>query len=180
MPIEYKTYRHAPPHLVAPGAAYMITSATLHKKKLFNTDALLALLENALTSTFDRRGWRRLAHVVLPNHYHVLAMAPKASSPIGTTVADIHRFSARALNRLRNTPGQKVRWNYWDTCISTERSMMARLNYIHQNPVRHGYVHTAAGWSFSSYHAFHEKDPGTAELIEERFPCDRVRVQDDF
>ena len=180
MPDEYKTYRHAPPHLASPGATYMITAATLGKKKLFSTDALLVLLENALTSTFDRRGWHRLAHVVLPNHYHVLAGAPDASAPIAATVADVHRFSARALNRLRTTPGRKVWWNYWDTCITAERSMMARLNYIHQNPVRHGYVLSADNWTFSSYRTFHENDPGAAELIESRFPYDKIKVRDDF
>ena len=58
-------------------------------------------------------------------------------------VREIHSRTAIALNRHDATPGRKVWHNFWDTRLTHERSYFARLNYVHQNPVKHGLV-TAA------------------------------------
>jgi len=58
------------------------------------------------------------------------------------------------LNRHDGTRGRKVWYNYWDECIRDERDYYNRLNYIHVNPVKHGYVEDPEDYEFSSYRAY--------------------------
>ena len=57
------------------------------------------------------------------------------------------------VNQLDDSAGRKVWYNFWDTKLTYERSYLARLNYVHQNAVKHGLVRVAnqypwcsAGW----------------------------------
>ena len=38
--------------------------------------------------------------------------------------------------------------------IETEDDLETHLDYIHYNPVKHGYVTRAADWAFSSFHRY--------------------------
>jgi hypothetical protein len=55
----------------------------------------------------------------------------------------LHTRAGGWINRLDNTPNRKVWHNFWDTKLTYEKSYLARLNYVHQNPVRHGLVRLA-------------------------------------
>jgi putative transposase len=67
--------------------------------------------------------------------------------------------------------------NYWDRCISLERSYWARLNYINHNPVKHGYVTDARAYPFGSYY-FESRE--SWEVCEREYPWDSVSEEDDF
>jgi putative transposase len=40
--------------------------------------------------------------------------------------------------------------------IHNERHCLATINYIHNNPVKHGYVDDANAWAWSSFHNYSE------------------------
>jgi putative transposase len=180
MEADYRVYRHNPPHLFLPGATYMITAATYQKERRFGTEVLLRFLRDAILTDSLRRGWQVRSYVVLPNHYHLLAVAPDGTSQLDKLVRSIHSFTAHEVARQQPGSGKKVWWNYWDTCITNEASYLARANYIHFNPVRHGYVDDPLKWEFSSFREMYETDPAEAERLKEEYPYDRVSVVDDF
>jgi putative transposase len=177
---DYRIYRHNPPHLFLPDAIYMVTAATYEKKRLFGTPELLCLLRDAILKDFVRRGWQMRAYVVLPNHYHLLAVAPDEDAALPEVVRSIHSYAAHRVARAGQTLGSRVWWNYWDSCITHERSYFARINYIHFNPVKHGYVDDPAKWEYSSFREMCESDPSEAERLKTDYPFDRVEVDDDF
>jgi putative transposase len=41
--------------------------------------------------------------------------------------------------------------------MRSEKDYWVRFNYIHHNPVKHGYVSQMADWAFSSYCYYHER-----------------------
>lgn len=43
---------------------------------------------------------------------------------------------------------------YWEHTIRDEADLVAHVNYIHFNPVKHGYVSQVKDWPFSSFHQF--------------------------
>ncbi|HMA62051.1 MAG TPA: transposase [bacterium] len=95
--------------------------------------------------------------------------------------------SKKAKNKSTNTVGalhsyknSKIFHNYWDTCISYERSYFARLHYIWYNPVKHGYVRDPKNWKFGSYSFRFKKDKSEIDEIVDNYPCDKVKVYDDF
>lgn len=71
-------------------------------------------------------------------------------------------------------------WNYWDTCITSERSYYTRLNYIHFNPVKHGIVTQTEDYPFSSHTGYLRAQPEAIRRIIANYPFDRVKVKDDF
>ena len=65
----------------------------------------------------------------------------------GTSMRDLlrelHSLTARDLNQMDGAEGRAVWHNFWDTELTFEKSYLARLNYVHQNPVKHELVPVA-------------------------------------
>jgi len=176
----YRTYPHNPPHLFRPCAIYMVTGGTLYKRPFLNSDEKKAhfcymLFEQALIY-----GWEIEAWAVLNNHYHFVAQAPEEAQNLKRFIQALHSGTARFFNRLDGTPGRRVWYNYWDTCITYETSYLARLHYVHVNPVKHGLVTDARDYPFCSYGWFTEQANSQFRQRVFNQPCDRVRVKDDF
>lgn len=119
------------------------------------------------------------AWAIMSNHYHFVANL-NGNTRLSKTMGDFHRRSALDLNRLDETPGRKVWFQFWDTEITDAKSYMARLAYVHQNPVRHGLVSDAVDYPFCSMRWFRlGGEPAFVKTVLS-FPIDRVKVLDDF
>ena len=86
-------------------------------------------------------------------------MVESSENPSSLTkfTASCHKFTARQWNDEENASGRKVWWNYWDTCIRSEKDYDNRLRYIFWNPVKHGLVENPDDYPFSSYKDFLEQ-----------------------
>jgi putative transposase len=152
----YKTRPNTPPHWFVPNAIYMVTGAVLYKQPLLNTDEKLANFCETLLERAKMAGWSLEAWFVMRNHYHFVARSPENAQSLKNLIQAIHSINAKFVNRMDGTPGRKVWYNYWDSCIQSERSYRARLNYVIINPVKHGLAQHPAEYPFSSYHWFYE------------------------
>jgi putative transposase len=95
------------------------------------------------------------AWVVLPNHYHLLA--PTDLDVFRPWIARLHNGKSTQWNREDRSPGRKVWHRFSDRKIRSEGHYYASLNYIHANPVKHGYVEKANDWPWSSLHVYLEE-----------------------
>jgi putative transposase len=95
------------------------------------------------------------AWVILDNHYHIL-LKSKVGTAIPRFIGRLHGGTSFELNHKDNARGRQVWHNYWDTCIRTERDYWMRFNYVHHNPIKHGYVNRMEDWGFSSYRFYLE------------------------
>jgi putative transposase len=43
---------------------------------------------------------------------------------------------------------------YWEHLIRDDQDLQAHVDYIHHNPVKHGYVAQASAWPHSSIHRY--------------------------
>ncbi len=59
-----------------------------------------------------------------------------------------YRSVSRAVKRERGIWQRR----FWEHAIRDECDYAAHMDYIHFNPVKHGLVHYAADWPFSSFH----------------------------
>ena len=92
----------------------------------------------------------------------------------------VHARLALWVNRLDGAPGRKVWHNYWETRLTYRQSYFARLNYVHQNPVRHGLVPVANQYPWCSA-AWFERTAQPAQVKSiYAFKTDRIRVLDEF
>jgi putative transposase len=174
-----RDWPHAPAHQLSFPGAYIVTAGTYQKQGYFNTPSLLTRLTNLLLNLSEAHGWTLQAWAVFPNHYHFIAQSAKPET-LRRLVRELHSRSASGLNRHQDAPGRKVWFQYWESLITFHRSFLARLNYVHQNPVRHGFVARAHEYKWCSAGWF-ERMAGPAFLrTVTSFPIDRVDIPDDF
>ena len=135
-----KDWPHAPVHRLDTDGVYIVTAGTLYKKHLFRGPHKLTILEDALLKLMKTYLWQLEAWAIFSNHYHFIARSNGDSTNLGYVLKQLHSDTARELNLLDNKAGRTVWFNYWDTKLTFEKSYLARLNYVHQNPVKHGLV----------------------------------------
>ena len=92
----------------------------------------------------------------------------------------LHSISAKYVNRLDEIPHRKVWHQYWDTHLTYHKSFLARLNYVHTNPVRHGLVSNAELYPWCSAAWFARKATKSFHSTVMGFPSDKVAVPDDY
>ena len=176
----YKVYPHNPPHLFKPCAIYMITGATLYKRPLIDSESKKIYFCKILFQRIKKFSWSLEAWAVLPNHYHFIAQAPENAYNLRQFMQGLHSLAARFINHVDGIGGRRVWYNYWDSCITYEKSYLARLHYVHCNPVKHGIVTAPAEYPFCSYQWFVEHtDPEFQNIVFSQ-PCDKISVMDDF
>ena len=157
----YKKAKHNPPHLFLADRLYMLTASTYKKEAYLRSDKRKLDWIGAFLKASEIYQWSVIASVVLNNHYHAILRSPEEKLNMAKFVASYHKYTARKWNAEDQTPGRKVWWNYWDTCIRSEKDYLAKLNYIFLNPVKHGIVDQAEEYAFSNYRTFLSTDTWT-------------------
>jgi putative transposase len=171
---------HAPVHRLGLDGAYMVTAATLHKQHLFLDSKRLTLLQHELLSLAKQYEWHLEAWAVFTNHYHFVARGNHESSSLKRLLKHLHATTARELNRIDGTIGRTVWFNFWDTRLTYERSYLARLNYVHQNAVKHGLVAKANQYRWCSAALFERvTSPAMVKTIYS-FKTDKLNIYDEF
>jgi len=66
----------------------------------------------------------------------------------------IHGCSAGTIRKATDC-GLPVWWNYWDYCPRGDEEYMTRVNYLLNNPVKHGYVRKLTEYPFSTFHGLY-------------------------
>ena len=115
------------------------------------------------------------------NHYHFVAHSPPGTAQtLPGMLGKLHEKTAKWLNRLDNAPGRKVWHNYRETRLTYEKSYLARLNYTHQNAVKHGLVRVASHYPWCSAGWFERSaTPAQVKTIY-ALKTDQLTVPDDF
>jgi len=146
--MNFKPYH--PPHIYLDNTIYFIAARTRDKINYFESDQKKLLLKNILFFVVKKYTLDLYAWVILNNHYHLL-LSVKGKESIYKFIKSLHGKSAVELNKLEKKSGRKVWVNYWDHGIRDEEDFYLHFNYIHHNPVKHGYVKRMGDYKFSSY-----------------------------
>ena len=141
---------HSLPHSVIDRDYYHLSAACYeHKPLIGHTFSRILNFENSLLKTICINVDKIFGYSFLPNHYHVLVKVNDIKLLLNK-IFKFHRQSAIEWNKTDNTIGRKVWCNVMDTGIKGESHFWAVMNYIHNNPVKHGYVKKWQDWPFSS------------------------------
>ena len=159
-------WAHAPSHCFIPGATYIVTARTYQKKRVFHSPERRSLVVATLFERAQEFGWSLQAWAVLSNHCHFVAHAPEDAKTLKHMLQAIHSVTARAVNEQDRTPGRKVWFQYRDTCLTNEKSYLARLHYVHMNAVKHGVAAAAENYRWCSMGWFlREAKPGFRRIV---------------
>lgn len=150
---------HSPPHPVRLNGYYLITAACFtHEPVMITTDRRTEF-EGRLLEGLKSIQAEAVAWVVLPNHYHFLACFDDFDS-LAAVLKRLHTGTSFEWNRADGCTGKRRVWyHYSDRYMRAENQIVQAFNYIHYNPVKHGYVKTPYDWMWSSL-ALYEQDFG--------------------
>jgi len=175
-----RDWPHAPLHRLSDQGTYMVTAATLDQQHYFRGDDRLSHLETELLALAKQMCWQLEAWAVFSNHYHFVGHALVGAQPLSELIAELHRRTAVFVNALDAAAGRQVWFNYWDTELTFEKSYLARLNYVHQNAVKHGLVQVANQYRWCSAGWFERTaSPAQVRTIYS-FKTDRLKLEDEF
>ena len=102
-----------------------------------------------------------VARVKLPNHIHLIMTLPEDSSDYSTRIRLIKSHFTRffckdqviskTVSRIKK--GERDVWQrrFWEHLIRDDTDMTRHIEYIHFNPVKHGYVKSPTDWQNSSF-----------------------------
>lgn len=155
---------HNPPHLFIDNSPYFISSACYQKRHLLVSDKIKDYLLTTLQQCFEEKQWQLKDWVILDNHYHLMAMSHHGKD-LSKIMGKIHMLAAKFISSELNAQ-KPIWWNYWDYCPRDENDYFIRLNYLFNNPVKHGYVTNLADYPYSSFHQM-LKQQGRENLLKQ-------------
>jgi len=141
-----------------PGGTYFFTVNLLDRRQSLLVDHV-ANLRRAFAAV---RPFAAIAAAVMPDHLHCIWRLPTADADNAMRWRHIKTLFSQSLplNEVRSASraGRSERgiWQrrYWEQLLRDERDLQAHVDYIHFNPVKHGYVTRAANWPHSSFHRY--------------------------
>ena len=146
---------HAPPHYGGETNIFLITAACFEHRPLLASPERLEDFCNALINGVSKYlGRSVIAWVVQPNHYHILVRSDL--DLLRPWIGRLHNGKSTQWNREDGLPKRKVWYRFADRRMRSDDHYYATLNYIHANPVKHGYVQKALDWPWSSLHDYLE------------------------
>ena len=143
------------------GATYFFTLNLANRNLSTLVDNIDALRES-IRRVRTAHPFEIVAMVVLPEHLHTVWTLPPDDADFATRWALIKAgFSRRLPNNERISVSRKSKgecgvWQrgYWEHLIRDDDDLARHGDYVHYNPVKHGYVSGAADWPHSSIHRF--------------------------
>lgn len=142
-----------------PGGCYFFT---VNLAVRGNNDLLVLhwpMLRAVIADVRRARPFRIDAFVVLPDHLHSVWTLPEGDADIAVRWMLIKTGFSRRLppgeprSTSRRHRGERGIWQrrFWEHAIRDNRDFAAHVDYVHFNPVRHGYVSEPAAWPHSTY-----------------------------
>ena len=148
---------HSPTHRVSQNGRYLLTAACYeHRHIIGQMPERLADFSERFLKTLETHSEEIYAWCVLPNHYHALVFTRKLPELL-RDIGKLHGRTAFDWNGEEDARGRKVWFNCVETGMKSDRHFWGSLNYVHHNPVHHGYVQQWQDWPFSSAAEFLER-----------------------
>lgn len=155
---------HSPPHFDMGTSQHHVYAACYEHAPIMGHSAeRLAQCETRLVEACALAAAEVAAWCVLPNHYHLLLHIEDLKE-LFRHLKLFHGRTSHSWNGEDNARGRKVWTAATNRAIRSDRHYWATLNYIHNNPVKHGYVDKWTDWPFSSATAYIE-DVGRDEAL---------------
>ena len=160
-------------------APHFLTATVNNWLPLFTRPETVKILLDSWRFLQRESGFTLYGYVILENHLHMVA----ASSDLGRDIQRFKSWTAREiLLLLQKQRSQRMlellalfkrrhktesTYQVWEEgshpqLIESEEVMRQKLDYIHQNPVKRGYVELPEHWRYSSARDYH----GLKGLIE--------------
>lgn len=147
-----------------PGGSFFFTLVVHKRQPLFSEARAVALLGSVFRRCLMRWRFKVDAIVLLPDHLHAIWSLPPGDSEYpkrwGWSKKEFTthwlQMGGRewVISSARKRERRRGVWQprYWEHTLEDEEDFERHVDYIHWNPVKHGYVECPYEWPHSSFH----------------------------
>ena len=148
------------------GGTYFFTQVTHERQPWLCTEIARSLLRSAIIKVRKKYPFAIDAMTLLPDHLHCIWTLPPNDSDCATRwrlikseVTKQGKSKLRLqgnLSESRIKRGEQNLWQrrFWEHWIRDETDFKHHFDYIHYNPVKHGFCNHASEWKYSSFHRY--------------------------
>jgi putative transposase len=148
------------------GGSYFFTVVTFGRRPFLIDDHVRTALRQGIQEVRQSLPFSIDAWILLPDHLHTIWTLPENDDNFGSRWAVIKRtvsrqcgFLAENDGPIKESPakrGESRIWQrrFWDHLIRDDLDFQRHLDYLHWNPVKHGYVKRVIDWPYSTFHRF--------------------------
>ncbi len=153
--------------IVEPTHPHFVTCTILNWLPIFTRQESVEIIIQSLKHLQKAENLKLYAYVILENHLHLMVQ----SDDIQTSMRHFKSFTAKEILKLLQRENAQTLlkqfqfykkahktdrtyqiWQegYQPKLMQTDAMMISKIKYIHQNPVKRGYVDEAVHWRYSS------------------------------
>ncbi|MCF6209995.1 MAG: transposase [Gammaproteobacteria bacterium] len=144
-----------------PGGSYFFTLTLLDRSSSLLVERINDLRE-AMRSVRAERPFTMNAVVVLPDHLHCIWTLPSGDADYSMRWREIKSHFSRRVPLLesrsmgRKNKAERGIWQrrFWEHTLRDSLDVERHVDYIHYNPVKHGYADRVVDWPYSSFHRY--------------------------
>lgn len=148
------------------GGFYFFTVVTYRRIPILTGEKAREILRSAWLNTKQRFSFETIAVCLLPDHIHSIWKLPEGDADYSMRWREIKRLFTKGYlkeigpgenrNASRIKRGEAAIWQrrFWEHTLEDEEDLETHLDYIHYNPVKHGFVSHVAEWAYSSFHRY--------------------------
>ena len=134
----------------AKGGTFFFTVVTDKRKKLLCVKENVKIIKDAFKYVSSQHPFMSDAFVMLPDHIHTVWTLPEGDNDFSTRWRLIKRYFNKKGNH-ENSAWQK---RFWEHTIRNDKDFVNHVDYIHYNPVKHGYVKSPKDWEHTTFHRY--------------------------
>jgi putative transposase len=148
------------------GPTYFFTVVAYLRRPIFCDPSLRGALRQAICTVRISRPFAIDAWVLMPNHMHCIWTLPEGDLDYSKRWGEIKRYVSTACRGALHDPhlltgsGKKRRestiWQrrFWEHQIRDDEDFERHVDYVHFNPVKHGFVQKVVEWPHSTFHRY--------------------------
>lgn len=143
------------------GGSYFLTLNLLNREQDLLTHHI-DLLRQSIREVKRNHPFYIDAVAILPDHIHILMTLPTNDCDYSKRDMLLKSSFSRQLPKTetispsRSLKAERGIWQrrFWEHLIRDEKDYINHIDYIHYNPVKHGYVTRPVDWPYSSIHRY--------------------------
>ncbi|HEX9454582.1 MAG TPA: transposase [Candidatus Binatia bacterium] len=146
-----------------PGGRYFFTVKTFGRQSILTHERYRTALRQAIAEIRSTHPFDTIAWVLLPDHLHAIWRMPDNDADFSLRWSLIKQrvtrqyddqLAALTQSRMKRREGTLWQRRFWEHTIRDETDLRHHIDYIHYNPVKHGYVTRVLDWPFSTFHRY--------------------------
>ncbi len=122
----------------------------------------MEILRDAFRYVIKKHPFNMIAHVILPDHLHVILQLPEGDQDYSTRCRLIKGYVSRNWNNQNyasdavhlQQPHRFWQNRFWEHTIRNQLDLDKHIDYIHFNPVKHKLVADPLKWEYSSFRKY--------------------------